>query len=67
MAEGVPESALRLEVDGRNSWESLSASARFLGDEGIDDAADPAVRQRVTAHKPPSPNDSLYAHIDIQA
>lgn len=37
MAEGVPESALRLEVDGRNSWESLSASARFLGDEGIDD------------------------------
>jgi uncharacterized SAM-binding protein YcdF (DUF218 family) len=35
--QGVPDSALRLEVDGRNSWESLSASARFLRDEGIDD------------------------------
>lgn len=35
--QGVPESALRLEVDGRNSWESLAASARFLQDEGIDD------------------------------
>jgi uncharacterized SAM-binding protein YcdF (DUF218 family) len=37
MGQGVPESALRLEVDGRNSWESLAASARFLQDEGIDD------------------------------
>jgi uncharacterized SAM-binding protein YcdF (DUF218 family) len=37
MEQGVPESALRLEVDGRNSWESLAASARFLQDEGIDD------------------------------
>jgi uncharacterized SAM-binding protein YcdF (DUF218 family) len=34
---GVPESALRLEVDGRNSWESLAASARFLEEDGIDD------------------------------
>ena len=27
---GVPESDLRLEVQGRNSWESLAASARIL-------------------------------------
>ena len=37
MAQGVPESAIRQEVDGRNSWESLAASARFLSDEGIDE------------------------------
>ncbi len=34
---GVPESALLLEVDGRNSWESLAASARFLEEDGIED------------------------------
>ena len=34
---GVPEAALRLEVQGRNSWESLAASARVLEDDGIDD------------------------------
>lgn len=34
---GVPEDALRLEVQGRNSWESLAASARFLEADGIDD------------------------------
>ncbi len=34
---GVPEEALRLEVQGRNSWESLAASARFLEEDGIDD------------------------------
>jgi uncharacterized SAM-binding protein YcdF (DUF218 family) len=34
---GVPDSAVRREVQGRNSWESLAASARFLQDEGIDD------------------------------
>jgi uncharacterized SAM-binding protein YcdF (DUF218 family) len=37
MEQGVPEEALRLEVDGRNSWESLAATARFLEAEGIDD------------------------------
>lgn len=37
IAQGVPEEALRLEVDGRNSWESLAASARFLRDEDVDD------------------------------
>jgi len=34
---GVPDSALLLEVDGRNSWESLAASARFLREDGIED------------------------------
>ena len=33
--KGVPEDALRLEVDGTNSWESMAAVARFLRDEGI--------------------------------
>ncbi|MGH8929769.1 MAG: YdcF family protein [Egibacteraceae bacterium] len=33
---GVPDDAQRREVDGRSSWESLSATARFLSDEGID-------------------------------
>ncbi|MGH8909569.1 MAG: YdcF family protein [Egibacteraceae bacterium] len=34
--QGVPDDAQRREVDGRNSWESLSATARFLRQEGID-------------------------------
>jgi uncharacterized SAM-binding protein YcdF (DUF218 family) len=33
--QGVPDSALRLEIDGRTSYESIAASARFLQDEGI--------------------------------
>lgn len=33
--QGIPESALRLEIDGRTSYESIAASARFLQDEGI--------------------------------
>jgi uncharacterized SAM-binding protein YcdF (DUF218 family) len=32
---GIPESALRLETDGRNSWQSLAAAARFLRKAGI--------------------------------
>lgn len=32
---GIPGSALRLETDGRNSWQSLAAAARFLKEEGI--------------------------------
>jgi uncharacterized SAM-binding protein YcdF (DUF218 family) len=31
---GVPDSAIRREVDGRSSFESLAAAARFLRDEG---------------------------------
>ena len=34
---GVPDSDLLLEVDGRNSWESLAASARFLRNGGVED------------------------------
>lgn len=37
MTKGVPQGALRLEVDGVNSWQSLAAVARFLKAEGIDD------------------------------
>ena len=33
---GVPDEAQRREVDGRSSWESLAAAARFLRLEGID-------------------------------
>jgi uncharacterized SAM-binding protein YcdF (DUF218 family) len=32
---GIPESALQLETQGRNSWQSLAAAARFLRKEGI--------------------------------
>lgn len=35
--QGIPESALRLEVTSSNSWESLAAAARFLREEGITD------------------------------
>ena len=33
--EGVPEEALRVEVDGTNTFEELSATALILGNEGI--------------------------------
>jgi uncharacterized SAM-binding protein YcdF (DUF218 family) len=33
----VPREALRLEVDGTTSYESLAASARILRDEGLRD------------------------------
>jgi uncharacterized SAM-binding protein YcdF (DUF218 family) len=32
---GIPGSALQLETDGHNSWQSLAAAARFLRREGI--------------------------------
>jgi uncharacterized SAM-binding protein YcdF (DUF218 family) len=32
---GIPEPALRREVDGENSWQSLAAVARFLRAEGV--------------------------------
>jgi uncharacterized SAM-binding protein YcdF (DUF218 family) len=35
IGKGVPESALRLENAGANSWGSLAAAARFLRDEGV--------------------------------
>jgi uncharacterized SAM-binding protein YcdF (DUF218 family) len=33
--KGVPDEAILREVQGRTSWQSLSASARFLKDRGI--------------------------------
>ncbi len=37
ISAGVPESSLRLETKGENSWQSLAAAARFLEDEGIEE------------------------------
>jgi uncharacterized SAM-binding protein YcdF (DUF218 family) len=34
---GVPDADIVREVQGRNSWESLAATARILGDEGWDE------------------------------
>jgi uncharacterized SAM-binding protein YcdF (DUF218 family) len=33
-ARGVPDAAIRREVSGRNTWESLAAAARYLRAEG---------------------------------
>jgi uncharacterized SAM-binding protein YcdF (DUF218 family) len=66
-AQGIPAEALRLEVDGRTSYESLAASARFLADEGIDEivlvsdgwhlrrSAAIAASVGLTAHPSPAP------------
>lgn len=35
--QGIPDGALRSEVQGTSSWQSLAAAARFLTREGIDD------------------------------
>jgi uncharacterized SAM-binding protein YcdF (DUF218 family) len=50
--QGVPPSALRLEVQGRSSWESLAATRRILAEEGIDDVvlvSDPLHSYRIAA------------------
>jgi uncharacterized SAM-binding protein YcdF (DUF218 family) len=36
-ARGVPDDAIRKEVQGTTTYESLAATARFLREEGIDD------------------------------
>jgi uncharacterized SAM-binding protein YcdF (DUF218 family) len=49
---GVPDEAILREATGRNSWESLAASARFLRARGIDDVvlvSDPFHAARITA------------------
>lgn len=49
---GIPDAALRREVQGRNSWEQLAASARFLRREGINDVllvSDPYHSYRIGA------------------
>lgn len=53
---GVPESALVLENDGSNSYESLAAVAKMLGERGLDSVVivtDPyhALRSRLTAEE----------------
>lgn len=35
--QGVPDAAIRKEVQGRSTWESMAAAARFLHGEGIND------------------------------
>jgi uncharacterized SAM-binding protein YcdF (DUF218 family) len=35
--QGIPDDVLRSEVQGTSSWQSLSAAARFLDREGIND------------------------------
>jgi uncharacterized SAM-binding protein YcdF (DUF218 family) len=50
--QGVPDDSQRREVDGRSSWESLSAAARFLQQEGIDEVllvSDPWHSYRIQA------------------
>ena len=37
IGRGVPESSLRLESGGENSWQSLAATARFLQEEGVEE------------------------------
>ena len=37
IGRGVPESSLRLESGGENSWQSLAATARFLMQEGVEE------------------------------
>ncbi|MEX2660226.1 MAG: YdcF family protein [Acidimicrobiales bacterium] len=37
IASGVPDAAIRREVQGENSWQSLAAAARFLRREGLVD------------------------------
>lgn len=46
----VPDSSILRETSGRNSWESLAASARFLRDRGINDVvlvSDPFHAERI--------------------
>jgi len=47
---GVPDDAIRKEVQGHTTYESLAATARFLGEEGIDDVilvSGPATAKRL--------------------
>lgn len=52
IARGVPDSAIRREVQGSDTWESLAAAARFLERDGVDDVvlvSDPYHNHRVGA------------------
>jgi uncharacterized SAM-binding protein YcdF (DUF218 family) len=37
ISQGIPDEALRSEVQGTSSWQSLAAASRFLDREGIND------------------------------
>ncbi len=70
---GVPDQAQRREVEGRSSWESLAATARFLRQEGIDHVllvSDPwhsyriqaiAEAEGLTAYTSPTPTSPYTA------
>lgn len=52
LGEGVPDRDILREVDGRSSWESLAAAARFLIDRGIREVllvSDPFHSYRINA------------------
>lgn len=52
IARGVPDSAIRREVQGADTWESLAASARFLDRDGAENVvlvSDPYHNHRVAA------------------
>jgi uncharacterized SAM-binding protein YcdF (DUF218 family) len=77
--EGVPEANILLETDGRNSWESLAASARFLADDGIDDVmivSDPYHSKRLeeiadevglVAYVSPTPDSPVSGFSELRA
>ena len=52
IAHGVPDTAIVREVQGRNSWESLAATARILHDRNLDSVllvSDPYHAKRISA------------------
>jgi uncharacterized SAM-binding protein YcdF (DUF218 family) len=76
---GVPESAVLLETDGRNSWESLAASSRFLREDGIEDViivSDPFHAKRLEeiadelgmeAYLSPTPESPVHGVAELRA
>jgi len=53
--QGVPDTAIRKEVQGRTTYESLAAVARFLRTEGVDDVilvSGPAQAKRLSGIAP---------------
>lgn len=50
--QGIPDSAIRREVGGRSTWESLAATARFLREEEVSSVllvSDPSHSYRIEA------------------
>jgi uncharacterized SAM-binding protein YcdF (DUF218 family) len=77
--QGVPEEDVLLETDGRNSWESLAASARFLREDGIEDVivvSDPFHSKRLEeiadeigleAYVSPTPDSPVHGVAELRA